>query len=325
MAMDAPHLSERKALGWRVLCHCGARRNSKYQECWACRQGVLRKGANRLCHKCGIPYVYRRGSGAGFKFCSDECFKASKSKKRLQATRTSCACGGVKSSTRVAWCRSCHAAKHARKRVLCECGREKGKASIKCVACHRATLESLRTRICEWCHRSFPKKRTRDAGRFCTRKCNFERLKARAVQRKTERLRRVRIERKRRKALRMLRPCRQCGQAMGMVKGHVHRACMKAYTHAQHLARYVSRAIHERRICLWCQQPFITKNAVSVVCGNKRCHRRWDRVRKKHGLSKDTHPDIIQGYRLLGDAYYCLQQRKEETLKNDGGYSDELV
>lgn len=167
----------------------------------------------------------------------------------------------------------------------------------------------LEARWCEWCGAEIRRKRrSRDARRFCSKKCSGARRTALSQQRRRE-------ESEDRKAQWRLRPCLHCLGPMAIDDGRtrIHAACVaernKAKKRSWNRARYVSSAKHLTRNCFWCERAFITKTAAAQFCGN-RCRRRWIRVSKKHGLTRKSSPDIIRGYRFLGDAYFLLQTRR---------------
>lgn len=191
---------------------------------------------------------------------------------------------------------------------ICACGGRKSYGHERCRQCFLELIKAspAPALTCEWCGQAVRREHrgiNHDARRFCSKKCSGAMRTARAAER-------VAISRRKRAEQLAARLCLHCHSPMDAAKGRVHAACRNAYRMALYRSRFVSKAKHIQRICLWCQQPFTSKKVNGALCYSKRCRKRWQRVRTKHGLSlKTTDPSIIQCYRLLGDAYFALQSR----------------
>jgi hypothetical protein len=284
----------------------------------------------RVCRICSVELPPRPQAGAGGRnkvHCSDRCrkvFQCQQAKGRRHARpkkRAFCrSCGDELSTYRGGGKRTVC----LRCQTTCPCGQRKAVQAAVCRACYwvqkkedqRRAAFIKHGRICEGCGIRFIARKESGAGsqraynRFHSKECRH----AHAVRQQRTR-NRARAEKWRQ------RPCLHCHLPMGKPgPAQVHASCRAAYytpteqQRAEHRAYSRARqrrirpgAIHVQRNCVWCEKPFITRNARSSFC-TRRCVKRFNRVREKHGLSRSTDPEIIRCRRLLGEAYFTLQK-----------------
>ena len=220
-------------------------------------------------------------------------------------------------------CLNCRPEYKARPSTCIDCGCRIGWKRTRCVSCNRE-FQRIPPSICWHCKRQFvPKANNRL--KFCGRECCFayRTFHAKGPNPNAPYKRSARLKRLKRLAEHALLPCAHCRQPLGpsLLTQRVHASCAADYRRAY------SRQLQRRRrgtpsevtrSCLWCERSFTIETARGsmgrILC-SKRCVRRWKRVCEKHHLTRHSSREVIQGYRLLGDAYYALQQRPKAPTK----------
>lgn len=167
----------------------------------------------------------------------------------------------------------------------------------QCSSCDKRRRKLAAIRICPWCHgqRRNPKRNA-----FCSVRCRARHRSWIAG-----------IRRYLRAVSRYRRPCQTCGQPLGtdgLGRRQIHRTCWRPAVRQVRRRDVVMpwRPLAER-VCVWCGRSFLPNRDTMRLCGDRRCRRRWDRQRQRHGLSVDMPPDLLRAFRMLADAYYLLQ------------------
>ena len=175
--------------------------------------------------------------------------------------------------------------------VVCACGRKKARKSGQCSICYRADQDRRLRRSCVVCSKSFRKKKSsRNAGLCCSRRCGWQLIHLRGVERQ-----RLRVKERPRKH------CLQCGVLFIAKRSNAklcspacHHLVLLAYAKAKSHVYYWTHRKQLTRTCVQCGRVF------PVAGAHRCCSGVCSKENKKHHAKKHAYGTHAQRAKHFG-------------------------